>query len=102
MDIGGVAQAQIETIVDSASKLGQAGIVVILLFFVIALGLAIRSLFTAHQANTKATIEALTANTKAMESHTRALEANERVSSATRETVGQLKSLLEQFINRRP
>ena len=89
-----IATAQLDVAVDAASKLGQAGIVVILLFIVIALGLAIRSLFSAHQANTTAVIEALTENTKALESHTRALEANERASVANRSAIAELKLLL--------
>lgn len=93
---------QLETMVDAASKLGQAGSLVILAFAVIAMGFAIRSLFNSHQENMRAMIVALTENTKAMEAHTRALEANERSSDSNREAIAQMKMVMETFLRKGP
>lgn len=95
-----VVLAQLDTIVDSASKLGQAGVVVILLFFVITLGFALRSLFNAHHQNTVSVITAITENTKVMEAHTRQLEANAVLAQANREAVTQMRLVIESIRDR--
>jgi hypothetical protein len=94
-----VAYAQLDVIIDQATKLRDAGLIAMLVVVIIVLCWVIVRLYRnftepLEKIAKEATI-AIVASTKATEAHTRALEANEHASLANKEALTAIKTLLE-------
>jgi len=88
-----------EAIVDAAAKLAQGGVVLILVFLLMATGWACKVLFAAYVELSTRAVAATEAQTRVIETHTRALEATVRASDANKVSTDQLREWLMTFLH---
>jgi len=91
-------QAQLESILDAASKMAQGGIVFILTVLLLISIWGLKTLFDAFKENSHSTIGAIVSQTEALKAMTRSMEENERASEANRASIESLREIINTWI----
>lgn len=91
----------LEAILEVAKQLSQGGIILVLVFLLLALLYACKVLFESYKEITLRAIAAIEAQTVAIETQTRAIEANARSSDANRAAIDGVKEVLDIFTRMR-
>lgn len=88
-----------DSVIESAVRLGQAGVVPILVLFIFGMAYAMKTMFRHLISVHERSLQAITENTKMLEGHTRAIEASTRASEANRASAEAFREMIvKQFM----